>query len=461
MNLKLQLISRIVLIAIICLMAIASYVLYQTNRQSNEATREIAEAVEKQLELQLWRIEAGFMQPGRFPDFDLWKETRPVPGVCLDFVSAGQNLKRSVCTGTLTVAETCPAWFQYLYQSVFKPGAEAIRPVEFNGKKQGAVIVTASVDLEIATAWQYIQGLLGLAASMTAVLCLLVYFTVSRLLQPAHKIVAALEKMQKGDLSVRLPSFRLMEWQQTGSAINQLAANQEKLLDDRKKLLMKLISVQEEERRHLARELHDEFGQCLAAINAVSASIAQTAESECHSLAQEAKKIGRISAHMMELLRGMLLRLRPIGLDELGLTVSLTNLIAEWNTRCGGKIVYQMVMSGEFDRLPEPLTVTIFRIVQECLTNIAKHSGASRAQVKLEIITDPGTQRPLIELIIEDDGIMAKLPFTDNQGLGLLGITERVAMLDGRVELHTKEPSGLVVRISLPFDSNGIGNNLR
>lgn len=211
------------------------------------------------------------------------------------------------------------------------------------------------------------------------------------------------------------------------------------------------MSVQEEERRYLARELHDEFGQCLAAINAVAASISQTAETECPALIPEAKNIRRISTHMMELLRGLLLRLRPAGLDELGLATSLTNLIAEWNAQSSGKIDYQIRISGEPDRLPEPIPITIFRIVQECLTNIAKHSAASHAQVTLIVKSDSGTERPTIELTIEDDGIIEKLPFKDHHGLGLLGITERVTALDGRLSLVTKKPSGLVVQVWLPF----------
>ncbi len=456
-NLKLHLLSRIVLIALTCLLAIASYVLYQADRQSRAETQVIAEAIGKQLELQLWRIDAGFGQPERFPDFDLWKETRALPGICIDFVSANHRLKRSMCTGSLNSAETCPAWFEYLYQAVFNPGAEAVRPVVFNGKTHGTVTVAGNADAEIATAWQHIRGLSELAASMAAALCLVVYVTVSRILQPAHLIVAGLEKMQQGELSVRLPVFELLEWQRTGAAINQLAANQEKLLADRKKLIMKLMSLQEEERRYLARELHDEFSQCLAAINAVAASISQTAETECPVLVPEAKNIRRISTHMMELLRGLLLRLRPAGLDELGLTASLTSLVLGWNAQSGGKIDYQMMILGESDCLPEPVATTIFRIVQECLTNIAKHSAASHAQVTLAITSDSETERTAIELTIEDDGIIDKLPFADHHGLGLLGITERVTALDGRLNLATKRPSGLIVQVWLPFSV--IGNS--
>ncbi|MDP1771580.1 MAG: histidine kinase, partial [Methylobacter sp.] len=268
-------------------------------------------------------------------------------------------------------------------------------------------------------------------------------------LHPAQVIVAGLEKMEKGELSFRLPTFELDEWQRTGKAINQLAASLEQLLSERKKLALKLMNIQEEERRYLARELHDEFGQCLAAINAVAASISQTAAYECPELVPEGKNISRIVHHMMESLRGLLLRLRPSDIDELGLTASLKSLVAGWNASSGGKTHYNLAVHGDLDRLPEPIPVTIFRIVQECLTNVSKHSAATNAKVTLRTVSE-NSSITTIELIIEDDGKANKLPFEDNPGIGLLGIRERVAALGGRLTLKTGNPSGLAVHVWLP-----------
>ena len=97
--------------------------------------------------------------------------------------------------------------------------------------------------------------------------------------------------------------------------------------------------------------------------------------------------------------------------------------------------------------LPEPLTVTLFRITQECLTNIAKHSAAANAKVILEITTDAVT------LTVKDDGIATELPFTEGQGIGLLGIRERVAALYGRLTLAIAQPHGLIIEAWLPIRS--------
>lgn len=454
MNLKFHLLSRIVLIAVICLIATAVYVLYQADQQAILETQLTAESIDKQLELQLLRIDAGFGQPEHFPDFDLWKETRTVSGICVSYLSANSNLKRSICIGAKIALRIWPNWFEYFYRWAFNPGFEVVRQVTFNGQVRGSVIVEPSAEVEIASAWHNVRGLMGLSASTTLALCLLVYFTVSRALRPAQVIVAGLEKMGKGDLSFRLPAFELDEWQRTGKAINQLVASQEQLLSERKKLALKLMTIQEGERRYLARELHDEFGQCLAAINAVAASISQTAENDCPTLVPEAKNISRITHHMMKLLRGLLLRLRPGDIDELGLTASLKSLVAGWNASSGGKIHYNLAIHGDLDQLPEPIPVTVFRIVQECLTNIAKHSAATHANVTLTIGPSLATgSANNIVLMIEDDGIASNLPFEDSSGIGLLGICERVNALGGRLTLETGKPSGLVVHVRLPVQS--------
>ena len=210
---------------------------------------------------------------------------------------------------------------------------------------------------------------------------------------------------------------------------------------------MQLINVQEEERRYLARELHDEFGQCLAAINAVAASIAQTAAQQCPALVNDAEHISRITQHMLENVRDLLKRLRPAELDELGLTAVLNSLVSGWNARSDGKCQYRLNIVGDCALLPESLTITLFRIIQECLTNIAKHASASNVNINLAIIADA------VALTVKDDGSAKKLPFAGNSGIGLLGIRERVTALSGKLTLAIAEPHGLIVEMHLPIPS--------
>jgi DNA-binding CsgD family transcriptional regulator len=105
-------------------------------------------------------------------------------------------------------------------------------------------------------------------------------------------------------------------------------------------------------------------------------------------LVDEADHISRISQHMMNSVHELLVHLRPAELDELGFFASLNSLVSGWNARSGGKIHYQLNITGDCTSLPEPLAVTLFRIVQECLTNIAKHSAVTNANVSLAIATN-------------------------------------------------------------------------
>ena len=446
MNLQFSLLSRITVVGLLCLLATATYVLYRSDRQARQATQITADALGKQLELQLFRINAGVGQVNQFPDFDLWKQTSSMPGICVHFV-ATDNAARSLCNGAKSAGLNWPDGFETFYRWFLNPGLELTRPIAFNGRVYGSLTVTPSAEMEIAQAWENIRGLLGLSAMTVLAVCLLVYLSISRTLRPARIIVAGLESMEKGNLAYRLPSFELIEWQRTGKAINQLAASQQQLLAERQKLAVKLINIQEEERRFLARELHDEFGQCLAAINAVAASIAQTAEEQCPALVGDADHISRITQHMLDSVRNLLKRLRPAELDELGLAVSLNSLVSGWNARSGGKSHYQLNIVGDCALLPEPLTITLFRITQECLTNIAKHSVARNAKINLAIAADAVT------LTVEDDGSVTELSFADSSGIGLLGIRERITALDGQLSLAIVQPHGLKVEVWLPITS--------
>jgi signal transduction histidine kinase len=100
---------------------------------------------------------------------------------------------------------------------------------------------------------------------------------------------------------------------------------------------------------------------------------------------------------------------------------------------------------GDCALLPEPLTIMLFRIIQECLTNIVKHASAANANITLTINSDA------VALTVEDDGSATKLPFADNAGIGLLGIRERVTALSGRLTLAIAKPHGLIVEVHLPI----------
>ena len=454
-SLKNFLMILIILIATLCLLGTAAFVLYQSDKLSRQEIAISAKSIDQQLEMQRFRISKGFERPDRFPDFDLWKKSENSSGLCASFARLDKKVVRSVCRGGMT-SEHWPNWFENIYRWIFKPGQEIIRQVSQDQQIYGTVTISPSAEMELAHAWHDVKKLMGLSAVTVVSLCCLLFFALDWALHPARLMVAGLEKMAKGELSTRLPDFKISEWQRTGEAINLLAESLEKTLSERKELALKLVNAQEKERRYITRELHDEFGQSLAGLAAVATSITQTAEDECPKLVPEGKMTGRITAHMMELLRGMLLRLRPVDFDTLGLSESLTNMVAGWNARSNGETYYTIDIIGNIDLLPDHILVNVYRIVQECLTNISKHSGASHATTKIERITnfqagELNQSSDNITLTIKDDGMVNDLGFADKPGIGLLGIHERVAALEGNLTLQTCDPSGLAVHVYIPL----------
>lgn len=452
-NLKLYLIGLIILIASICLLLTATYVLYQTHAKSTHAMTASAESIDKQLEVQLvFGIAKGFLSPELFPNFEFWAKSENSSGLCVHFERPDGTVVKRACRGA-QITEQWPKEFEKFYLWVFQPNYKDKRPVTHHDKIRGFVVVSPNVKTEISRAWYQIKTLMKLSAITVISLCSLLFFAIDWALRPARSIESGLEKMADGDLSMRLSDFKITEWQRTGQAINHLTDNLQKALFDRNQLSLKLVNAQEQERRYLTRELHDEFGQSLAGLAAVASLMTQTTEKEYPQLVKESKSIEQITAHMMSQLKNLLIQLRPIDFNQLGLIESLHGLVSEWNTRSGDKTHYKIDIIGNFDNLPETIPINIFRITQECLTNISKHSDAENAQIKLEKINKPKDvdMTDYISLMIQDDGKANTIDLPTSSGIGLLGIRERVTALGGDLSFKINKPSGLIIHLRLPI----------
>jgi signal transduction histidine kinase len=448
MNLKIQLLARILIVAAICLSSGAYYVLYQTNQQAMLEAERTALRIEKQMKTQLLQMfkRNDFSSP--FPDINLWQQIKSIPGSCTQFLSLTQSRQRSLCNDTSELDPEWPQWFGEVYQQFFNPSFEVRRRVHFNAIHYGTLLVSLNVQTEIARAWSTLSAVIGLMFVTIIAFSALMFVTISRMLQPAQAIVSGLKQMQQGSLNIRLPEFEVTEWKQTSSAINDLASSQQKVLAENQQLALKLINAQEEEHRYISRELHDEFGQCLAGINAMTTSIQQSATNTCPDVIEDAKSISNITQHMMSALRNLLTRLRPAEVDDMGLVASLHKLIRSWNQHSAQETVYEFKMDDALNDLPEPLPVNIYRIVQECLTNIAKHASAKNASV---IINSQNNHS--LNIIIEDDGIAEAGSFDTQRGVGLLGINERVNALGGTITVKAKEQGGFYMAVNIPMSN--------
>ena len=214
-----------------------------------------------------------------------------------------------------------------------------------------------------------------------------------------------------------------------------------RLLRENRSLAHKALEAQEAERKHLARELHDELGQYLNAIKLDSQAIPD--EHPAEPVAGAARRIAANADHVYAVVGNMIRRLRPVALDELGLTAALEACVDRWRA-LKPALNIRLTIDGNLQELGETTNLALYRIVQEALTNCVRHSGASWASVQLRRL-DAG-----VSLLIEDDGRGMPPGPDDGAGHGLAGIRERVDLLGGTCAVLSGPEGGVTVSVLLP-----------
>ncbi|HEX4572792.1 MAG TPA: histidine kinase [Dongiaceae bacterium] len=454
-DLKFRLTLRIVALSAICFAATSAYVLFDADRSAHARTEAIAGITAKDLELQLSKmdwVKGG--QPSEFPDLQIIATSIMAPGLCIAYRRDKGEILQRVCGGNRPGDADPPEIFASLYGGLFDPGREAAQPVIFQDRKLGEAVAWVDPATLTAEAWREASHLLAVMVVTLLLLCALVYAALARALRPTRLIHAGLERIAANDLTTRLPPFDLAELSPIREVFNHLAESLDRTLAERNELTCRLIALQDDERRHLARELHDEFGQSLAAIRALAASAGQTAAQDCPSLLPECEGIAKTAAGMMETLRGTLFRLRPPDVEELGLAASLEGLVAGWNGRSAGHTRFEMRLGGALGSLPAELSAGLYRIAQEAITNAAKHAEARRVILDLamrEVRLSPGAPGKMeVELTVEDDGKAGARDPAVRSGMGLLGMRERVASLGGKLSFEAGTSIGSVLRVAIP-----------
>lgn len=444
---------RVALGALACAFGAAVFVITETRIDLNRGLEAKVELITGKLNLQPVRFQTGFDHDERFPDWGFLADKLLDEGFCIRFENADHQQVYASCLGVAAFSAATPQWFSGLYRTLFSPVRPVRRTIETRGKAIATVEVSLDSTLGEARAWNETRRIMSVTASAIALLSPIVYFAIDRALRPTLAMLAGIDRLAGGDLSYRLPQVPLIELQRIGEVINRMAARLETTMAERAELARRLAIAQEEERRHLARELHDEFGQNLAAINAIAASVGATAQIACPELMPEAISLSRIAMKMMNELRNTLARLRPAVVDEIGLVESLKDLVVGWNGRLGTTTRFTFSENGDLRELPDAVAITIFRIAQEGVTNAAKHAGARNVNVTLERLTgySAPSAESVVQLTIEDDGKGLDPHESAGAGAGLAGIRERVAVFKGRMDLHSGAAAGTRLSVIIPI----------
>lgn len=217
-----------------------------------------------------------------------------------------------------------------------------------------------------------------------------------------------------------------------------------------KNLLSSLVTAQEEERRRISRELHDELGQSLTSL-LIGMRVLEKTEA-CCAKEDLIDGMAKTVSGMISSIHDMALELRPPMLDDLGLIPALTRYILDCPARLGIRVDYEVVGSSGGRRLSHEAEITIYRIVQESLTNVARHSSASKASV----ILNQG--ETALTVIIEDNGVGFDLKDLNgskkqSKRLGLFGMEERAALVGGKLTIESSRGNGTSVYVEIPWES--------
>lgn len=230
------------------------------------------------------------------------------------------------------------------------------------------------------------------------------------------------------------------------SALERHSENQRERAETAEKELRRLsnqlVQAQEEERKSISRELHDEIGQMLTGLKMELGNLEDFRNSPGNDFATHLAETRALTEQTMRSVRDLAMGLRPSMLDDLGLAPALRWQAREFSRRSGVSVSIQA--DGDFDHLSEPVRTCIYRVVQESLTNCARHAQAS----SIGIVIDGTEDR--MSVTVRDDGKGFDLKQASGRGLGLIGMEERIKKLGGTLSIASKQNGGTVLKVELP-----------
>jgi two-component system sensor histidine kinase UhpB len=363
--------------------------------------------------------------------------------------NAGEILYHSP-PATYKAGREAPAWFAHLL---------APDPARYVFPLRGGVmlVVQAQPSRAVLDAWDDVTFLAAIAAAMFVIVNGLAFWSVKRALEPFPVIAEGLERLQQGDLGYRLPPLAGNEAHAIGAAFNRMAqAVQDKVLAERKardaetrleeRREMASLADQrvEEERRLIAHELHDEFGQSVTAIRSLALAIATQGGVKDPATGEVARLISDEAARLYDAMHGLIPRLAPLSLDSLGLAATLESLVRDSQRR------HPSIALSLRQQLPDELgpsvTLAIYRVVQEGLINALRHAQASR----VDIVLEGGVRR--IIATVTDDGVGLSAEWARPGHFGLRGLTDRVQQLGGMFNIGNHEGRGVRLTADIPLD---------
>jgi two-component system, NarL family, sensor histidine kinase UhpB len=343
-----------------------------------------------------------------------------------------------------------PAWFVAL---IHPEQTSVSVPISMKGKS-GALVITSHPNDEINEIWDGIVTQLQVSSAIAAAMLLITMVVVSRALAPLQSLSDAMKSIEAGRYGTRVKPDGSPELAAICGKLNHLAATLEDTVEERRRLAEHAVSVQDAERKEIARELHDEFGPYLFALRAHASSLMRIAEApqpSSESLRKHGSAILELLNALQQFNRRVLERLRPVGLAELGLFEAISALVRLWQ-QAHPEVVIKTAISQSLGETGEMADLTIYRTIQEALTNVFRHAGATSVNVTVrpaEPSSDLTRSNHGCALVqVHDNG--GGLKPDHKLGLGLTGMRERIVALGGTLTVASSD-TGVLVEALVPF----------
>lgn len=315
--------------------------------------------------------------------------------------------------------------------------------------------VEANASRAVLDGWDDLTQLMTFGGIAFAVINIAVFWLAGRAVAPWSVIVDGLTQLEQGDLKHRLPALEGHEAHMIGATFNRMAASlEEKLLSDRKAFeaeqrlqqrreLDQLVEQRlDEERRLIARELHDEFAQSVTAIRSFAVVIMNQHPVDSRT-AEIARFISTEAAQLYDAMHGLIPRLAPLTLDTLGLAETLEGFIKQWQGRHPS---IRFSLRHELPtQLGDSITIAIYRVVQEAVINAVRHGNPTMIEVDVDCSNSTARVR------VMDNGVGLTEEWSRPGHFGLRGLQERMAMLGGALTLAAHEPHGVELTAEVPL----------
>jgi two-component system sensor histidine kinase UhpB len=330
-----------------------------------------------------------------------------------------------------------PGWFIHLIEI---PEVGASYPVVIEGNRIGDIVFAPDMSADIYEKW---IGFLAITTSGIALMLLtgvIAHFTARSALGPLQNLGDGLTRMRMGDYEHLIPATGPSEIRKSSMEANELARTLRRLSQDNRSLLRRIVSLQDDERRDMARELHDELGPLLFGIRANTVALLEAIPPDKAELGSAAEGILKSVETLQQANRRILDRLRPLYIQELGLERSIQTLLQNARAQAPDLALTSQI-DAKLNAIDGLLSQTVYRVIQEAVTNVLRHARADSMHVRAAI-----EDRELV-VEISDNGI--GFPADRVLGRGLTGMLERVRALSGTLQL-LREEGRTCVRCRLP-----------